>query len=52
MQGRCYLKQWYPVVSGRNDITIDLAMLESGTYLIRVQSGEAAVKNISVVKIP
>jgi hypothetical protein len=52
MQGRCFLKQWYPVASGRNDITIDLAMLEGGTYLIRVQSGEAAVKNISVVKIP
>jgi len=52
MKGGLVKKQWYPVTRGENTITISLATLESGTYLIRVQSGDSAGSFISVVKLP
>ncbi len=52
VQGRMLSKESYLAKAGKNMINLRLAMLESGTYLVRVQSGDAAAAIISVVKIP
>jgi hypothetical protein len=52
ISGRTLIKQYHTANAGVNNTIINLAMLESGAYLIRVQSGTTVATTIPVVKIP